>query len=59
MTEFKLEGQVKEKDVVLSFLRSIDAQALSSQALDSMGWGTGGDPVEVALAILTESVERW
>lgn len=57
--EFKIEGQVDEKEVVLSFLRSVDAQALSAQALDSMGWGTGGDPVELALAILMESVERW
>lgn len=57
--EFKVQGAVDEREAVLSFLRSVDAQALSAQVLDSMGWGTGGDPVEVALAILKESVERW
>lgn len=47
------------KDIVLNFLKSVDATALSAEVLDAYGWGSAGDPVETALEILIKKVNEW
>lgn len=58
---FKVEGDRSNdtKDIILSFLSSVDGSQLSAEVLSGMGWGTGGDPVETAIEILKQRVSEW
>lgn len=61
--KFEVEGRAPtnetEKKVVMAFLSTIDPGQLSSEVLDSYGWGTDGDPVATAIEILKRRVEQW
>ena len=61
MTEFAFrtqQGQVSpERKAVLEFLNAVDPEDLSRAVLDVVGWGTGGDPVVIAIQILKDTAE--
>lgn len=57
---FKAQEQetYSESDVLLRFLNSVDPGQLSSDILDSMGWGDG-DPISLTIKRLKELAELW
>lgn len=61
--EFEVAGGAPsreyDKKVILSFLASVDPAKLSSEVLDSFGWGDEGDPIETAVALLKKRAEQW
>lgn len=61
--EFEVVGGAPSKEydkkVILSFLASIDPGQLSSEVLDSFGWGDEGDPIATAVALLKVRAEQW
>jgi hypothetical protein len=60
--EFKIIDSEADKElnkkIVLSFLSTIDSNALSTEVANSMGWGDG-DPISIALNIIKQRVEQW
>lgn len=48
-----------DRKVILSFLASIDPNRLSSEVLDSFGWGDDGDPIATAIQVLKVRAEAW
>jgi hypothetical protein len=48
-----------DRKIILSFLASVDPSKLSSEVLDSFGWGDEGDPIATAVEILKVRAETW
>jgi hypothetical protein len=61
--KFEVEGRApsneSDKKAVMAFLSTIDPAQLSSEVLDSYGWGDEGDPISTAIEILKRRVEEW